>query len=377
MVCFGLGYTPCSIYVWCSCVWFATVFVCVCLFCWSFVLLIVCFRLSYTPCLMYVWCVFLVFVVALLTGTEASRAATKAEEAFNLALDYFRGADDVYHQVSVHNSCNTRNWLIDSVIRRLITKDVRSLLVRWSVDSLIPWSVDSFYCLHWLIHLFINPLIHWWLVSIEWSIHALFYWLILWSVGSFLLTDSFLRSVIHCFVDSMLDWFCKTSYMSNRFGLYYIYPSCSDGVDVLTGRVFFSKAVGNSALLLRLLSAVLCVRNFHVLCVILLSLDVPIHSCLLLDGLIRPSAWLEGLRCSCPGCSRRLLCARWKWPYGSCHTLGRVRMIRRYRIPGTWYQASCCRFLCFCSRVLWYLEMYICRPHSYSRPIYLITLRTI
>lgn len=37
--------------------------------------------------------------MCVLAGTEASRAATKAEEAFNLALDYFRSADDVYHQV--------------------------------------------------------------------------------------------------------------------------------------------------------------------------------------------------------------------------------------------------------------------------------------
>lgn len=32
-------------------------------------------------------------------ATEASRYAGKAEEAFNLALDYFSSADDVYHQV--------------------------------------------------------------------------------------------------------------------------------------------------------------------------------------------------------------------------------------------------------------------------------------
>lgn len=32
-------------------------------------------------------------------ASEASWFAEKAEEAFNLALDYFRSADDVYHQV--------------------------------------------------------------------------------------------------------------------------------------------------------------------------------------------------------------------------------------------------------------------------------------
>ena len=37
--------------------------------------------------------------VVMVTATEASRYAGKAEEAFNLALDYFSSADDVYHQV--------------------------------------------------------------------------------------------------------------------------------------------------------------------------------------------------------------------------------------------------------------------------------------
>lgn len=32
-------------------------------------------------------------------ATEAATYAGKAEEAFDLALDYFRSADDVYHQV--------------------------------------------------------------------------------------------------------------------------------------------------------------------------------------------------------------------------------------------------------------------------------------
>lgn len=54
------------------------------------------FELGY-PLLTSRWC------MCVLAGTEASRAATKAEEAFNLALDYFRSADDVYHQVSVSN----------------------------------------------------------------------------------------------------------------------------------------------------------------------------------------------------------------------------------------------------------------------------------
>lgn len=33
------------------------------------------------------------------TATEAGRCASKAENAFNLALNYFRSVDDVYHQV--------------------------------------------------------------------------------------------------------------------------------------------------------------------------------------------------------------------------------------------------------------------------------------
>ena len=40
------------------------------------------------------------FSLAVYVASEASWFAEKAEEAFNLALDYFRSADDVYHQVS-------------------------------------------------------------------------------------------------------------------------------------------------------------------------------------------------------------------------------------------------------------------------------------
>ena len=47
-------------------------------------------------------CFFFPFLFSMLmvfTVAEAARFAEKAEEAFDLALDYFRSADDVYHQV--------------------------------------------------------------------------------------------------------------------------------------------------------------------------------------------------------------------------------------------------------------------------------------
>lgn len=34
-------------------------------------------------------------------ASKAAKFADKAEEAYDLALDYFRSADDVYHQVTV------------------------------------------------------------------------------------------------------------------------------------------------------------------------------------------------------------------------------------------------------------------------------------
>lgn len=36
-------------------------------------------------------------------ASKAAKFADKAEEAYDLALDYFRSADDVYHQVTVKN----------------------------------------------------------------------------------------------------------------------------------------------------------------------------------------------------------------------------------------------------------------------------------
>lgn len=39
------------------------------------------------------------FFFCVATASETSKYAGKAEEAFNLALDYFCSADDVYHQV--------------------------------------------------------------------------------------------------------------------------------------------------------------------------------------------------------------------------------------------------------------------------------------
>lgn len=62
-------------------------------------------RLTLRPllCLCCSFCLFVlsVVVVVVVTVPEGVRFAAKAEEAFNLALDYFRSADDVYHQVGM------------------------------------------------------------------------------------------------------------------------------------------------------------------------------------------------------------------------------------------------------------------------------------
>lgn len=48
-------------------------------------------------------------------ASNSAKFAEKAEEAYHLALEYFRSADDVYHQVTVKNGWLTAMTGFDGV----------------------------------------------------------------------------------------------------------------------------------------------------------------------------------------------------------------------------------------------------------------------